>query len=192
MNRIYIYDGQFEQGEDGWPMIKAAASIYGGEAGLDDDFEAAEILREEKGKPYFVDIPVEFSLTHSGQLWMCMFSSKPCGLDLQVVKDCRFEEIAARQFTAEEQHYVELWGLEGFFDIWVRKEALCKLTGQGIFSEMPSVVSESADLLEHVSAAAAGDGDSAEYWFTEIEISPELKCAVCTGEQTEVEMRILG
>lgn len=186
MNSIYIYDGNFEQGDKGFPLIKAAAGAFCAEKGLNFDVSGAEILREEKGKPYFADIPVEFSLTHSGKLWMCMFSDKACGLDLQVVKDCKFEGIANRQYTAEEQHYVELWGLEGFFDVWVRKEAFCKLTGQGIFSDMPSMVSEKADLLEEIS------WNGKTYFLTEIPISPELKCAVCTEEKEPVEMRVLG
>lgn len=185
MSSIYLYDGPFEKGEKGYGLIRQAAVRYCGEAGLDYPVLEGEILKEEKGKPYFVDIPLEFSLSHSGELWMCMVSQQPCGLDLQHVKDCKFKEISKRLYTREEQHYVDLWGLEGFFDVWVRKEAFCKCTGQGIFSNMPGVVNGNSDFLMDVTW-----GDK-KYFFTEITIAPDIKCAVCTDDEVQVNMRLL-
>lgn len=76
MNHIYLYEGPFEKGDKGYPMIKEAARRYALENDLNLDLEQAEIVREEKGKPYFADLPLEFSLTHSGQLWsVCSASS---------------------------------------------------------------------------------------------------------------------
>ena len=185
MSSIYIYDGPFERGEKGYGLIRQADVRYCGEAGLDYPVLEGEIRREEKGKPYFVDIPLEFSLSHSGQLWMCMVSQQPCGLDLQHVKECRFEEIAQRLYLPKEQHYVDLWGLDGFFDVWVRKEAFAKCTGLGIFSDMPSVVKENSELVSAV------DWKDRQYFFTDIEISPDLRCAVCTDDEVQVGLRIL-
>ena len=166
-------------------MIRQAAVRYCGEAGLNYPVTEGKILREEKGKPYFVDIPLEFSLSHSGLLWMCMVSQQPCGLDLQHVKECKFEEISARLYTPEEQHYVELWGLEGFFDVWVRKESFCKCTGQGIFSHMPSVVDKKSELVMEA------EWEDKDYFFTEITIAPDIKCAVCTIDEVQVSLRLL-
>lgn len=42
-------------------MIKEAARRYALENDLNLDLEQAEIVREEKGKPYFADLPLEFS-----------------------------------------------------------------------------------------------------------------------------------
>lgn len=186
MNHIYIYDGPFETGEKGYNLIKTAAAMYCKEAGFDFDISKVEIVKEERGKPFFVNIPLEFSLTHSENLWMCMFSQRPCGLDLQVIKPCNYERIAARNFTDEEQHYVALWGLEGFFDVWVRKEAFCKLTGQGFFTEMPSTVDDQSDLLNTVS------WNGKTYFFEDIVIEDSLRCAVCTSVKTKVEIRSLA
>ena len=106
---------------------------------------------------------------------MCLISESRCGLDLQEVKaSCDVDQIAARRFTAGEQHYVSLWGEEGFFDLWVRKEAFCKCTGQGIFTKMPEMVDSEMELLPQVI------WQDKTYYFQEIQISPEIKCAVCT------------
>lgn len=193
MNQIYIYDGYFEKGENGWPMIREAAARYGAEMGLAIDFKSAEIVRTEKGKPFFVELPVEFSLSHSGMMWMCLFSDRPCGLDVQVVTDSREENrkrrnITRRFYTQEEQHYVELWGEEGFYEIWVRKEAFGKCTGGGIFAKMPPMVDEKADLKDVLEL------DGIIYQMQSIEISPEVKCAVCVAasQQETIELRVLG
>ena len=186
MNSIYIYEGPFEKGDQGYPMIRQAAKRHAMEDGLDYDFDGAQIIREEKGKPYFVDIPLEFSLTHSGQLWMCLFSQLPCGIDLQHVKACEYEKAAVRQYTEEEQHYVQLWGLAGFFDVWVRKEAFCKCTGQGFFTTMPSMADADSNLCEELVWREK------KYYFTEITIADDLKCVVCSEEKMDIEMRVLG
>ncbi len=186
MSSIYIYDGPFERGDGGYPLIKEAAARYAAEKGLDFDFYKGDIQRSDKGKPFFVDGPVEFSLSHSGIMWMCMLSHRPCGLDLQVMKDCDYEKLAQRFYTPQECHYVELWGQDGFFDVWVRKEAFAKCTGKGFFSHMPSMADENTDLVSSV------EHGGVTYYFEEVEISPEMKCAVCTTEKDTVELRILG
>ena len=150
------------------------------------DFSEIEICRTEKGKPFFVDVPVSFSISHSGMMWMCLFSSRPCGLDLQEVETDRdWEAISRRYYTEEERHYVELWGIEGFYDIWVRKEAFGKCIGQGFFMDMPSMVDEAAELKDSV------EHDGAVYYFDSIEMLPEVKCAVCTMERKTIVMRVL-
>ncbi len=181
MNSIYIYDGSFQKGDAGFFMIRGAAARHCLESGIPFDAARAKIVRDEKGKPYFEDYPLEFSLTHSGSLWMCMFSSQPCGLDLQVIRDCDHEKISARYYKPEEQKYVEENGLEGFFDVWVRKEAYCKMTGEGLFgADMPSVLADSG--------VFAGK----EYHFQDVEIADDMRCAVCTGPEAEIELRVLA
>lgn len=186
MSSIYLYEGPFERGEKGYGLIRQAAVRYCGESGLDYPVYEGEIRKGDKGKPYFVDIPLEFSLSHSGILWMCMVSQQPCGLDLQHVKECKFEEIAERLYTPEEKHYVDLWGLDGFFDIWVRKEAFAKCVGEGIFSNLPSVVTRTADLHSVIR------WNGREYFFTEIAIAPDIKCAVCTDDEVQIGIRLLA
>ena len=41
-------------------------------------------------------------------------------------------------------------GIEGFFDIWVRREAYGKYTGEGFFGNMPKFVSPDKSLIEYV------------------------------------------
>lgn len=186
MELIYIFEGKFKQGNPGQHMVKHAANLYCQEKGLDCKIETFDIIRTAKGKPYFDGAPIEFSLTHSGKLWMCMFSQNPCGLDLQIVKDCSFKSIAKRYYTPNENSYVEATGLNGFFDIWVRKEAFCKMTGQGLFTDMPDMVNKDGMLLQKMNWCGR------IYNMKEIFVSDDLKCAYCSENEIDIEMRLLG
>lgn len=102
-----------------------------------------EILRQERGKPYFAgNGNVHFSVSHSGALVAVAFGDRPLGIDLQQHK-CRGYEtredaitrhrkLSSRYFHPQEQAYLENDPWEGFFRIWTAKESFVKRTGRGI------------------------------------------------------------
>ena len=86
-----------------------------------------------RGKPHFVNAPqVGFNITHSGAYWMCAFSRQELGLDLQVHRPCRWEELSKRFFHPAEASFLEGKTPQAFFDLWAAKESFAKYTGQGI------------------------------------------------------------
>lgn len=182
---LYLFEGSFRRGEKSYGLIREAARQYCKEFDLPYNVTKADIKREEKGKPYFDNLPIEFSLSHTGALWLCLVGKEKCGLDFQEIKECEFEKIAARYFSKEEQHYIKLWGSDGFFDLWVRKEAFCKFTGEGIFSDIPNIINEKGDIIDVVNHFEK------QYFLTPVSISDEIKCAVCTESRPEIEFRIL-
>lgn len=186
---IYIYDGPFEKGEKGYALIKRAIGMYCLENEMYFEPANLEIGTKEKGKPYLAYGcemgKIEFSLSHSGSLWMCLVGDCPCGLDVQIEKPCSFEEIAKKFFTHNEQHYVELWGSTGFYELWVRREAFGKVTGEGFHGKMPEFVTCDCDLADSVEL------DGQTYFFSKIEIADDIKCAICTTKQEQIEIRSL-
>ena len=201
--RIYLYEGRQLHGEAAYPLIKLAAEMYAAEEGLDlaeiifeslgaaEDFNAGfgamltdvdrflietKIGVTEKGKPYFENLPLEFSVTNSGDMWMCAISEKPCGIDLQVAKSAPHDKIASRFFKPEEAEYAKAFGEEGFFRLWVRREAYGKMTGEGFWGDMPSLVCAGAhgdlEFLDNI------DG----FFISDIEIGEGIYCAVCTAD----------
>ncbi len=151
----------------------------------------ARIERSEKGKPYLAgDFGVHFSVSHTGRLWSCLFSGCECGVDIQMVKDVDEEALSKRFFTSKEQAYVRENGASGFFDIWVRKEALAKCMG--------------ASLMSIIGKASVSDGDSLpkrifafgkEFSFLEADISEEaaggdIRCAACIEGAAGADERI--
>lgn len=186
MSKLYLYEGYFEKGEKGNLRIQEAGALYLGEKGISVKPENLTVLREEKGKPYFAGREAEFSLSHSGALWMCLMGDKPCGLDLQIIKESNWEKISEKYFGPLERHYAELWGAEGFFAIWVRKEAFGKCTGQGFLSDMPEMVGVDMEFTQELVWGGV------TYYMDNIEIAPDIQCAVCRQENTEIEMRLIG
>lgn len=96
-----------------------------------------ELYYGEKGKPYLRDYPFYFNLSHSGSNVVCAFSRQEVGVDIQQYKRTDIVRLAERFFSAEEKKALkachdrkELERL--FYQLWTRKEAYGKLTGEGI------------------------------------------------------------
>ena len=87
------------------------------------------------GKPAFSQHPeLHFSLTHSGAWWLCAFSSRPVGLDLQIHRSFSPPETLSRRFFhPREDAFLARSGYRDFFDLWSAKESYVKLTGRGFY-----------------------------------------------------------
>ena len=94
----------------------------------------------EHGKPYAVDLDVEFNISHSGYMVVCTVDSTPVGIDLEQIRPidlsvakrfCSDEEllyIFGHKPTDEDFVYTEDKEiLTRFFEIWTKKEAMVKL-----------------------------------------------------------------
>ena len=149
-----------------------------------------EIAEGPHGKPFFPNINLEYSVSHSGLLWVCAIGEKPLGIDIQEVRETDVEKTAERFFTPEEAHYVKLWGSDGFFDLWVRKEAFVKYLGTGFsgsggFDDF-SLLDEKGDLKD---GTALGDEEGV---FMIPDMGFDIKCAVCAKEKEEINLRPIG
>ena len=86
------------------------------------------ILRTETGKPYADEGC--FSISHSGETVVCAVSETPVGVDVERIRKPP-ARVAQRYFTEAERAQLETDETE-FWRIWTGKEALCKLTGEGL------------------------------------------------------------
>ena len=100
----------------------------------------AEVLSEQRGRRYIDPVyGVDFSVTHTGNFWICAVSEKRCGIDAEL-RTRNFsspEKLAERFLTEAEQQYLqsEKSGSvsEGMLYLWTRKEAYLKYTGDGLY-----------------------------------------------------------
>jgi 4'-phosphopantetheinyl transferase len=100
-----------------------------------------------RGKPLLEGPPywLHFNLAHSGDLALVAVSRCcPVGVDVELIRPMNdAQDIAARFFSRREAR--ELEGLplnqqgEGFFNLWTRKEACLKATGEGLSERLSSV-----------------------------------------------------
>ncbi|MCM1056771.1 MAG: 4'-phosphopantetheinyl transferase superfamily protein [Firmicutes bacterium] len=91
----------------------------------------------EKGKPYFENIPLYFNLSHSGEYVLCAAALREVGVDIQKIQSVDVWKLAKRFFSEPERRALERCDGGGeqqrlFFELWSRKEAYGKLTGEGI------------------------------------------------------------
>ena len=93
-----------------------------------------EIVRTEKGKPYFPNHPdVRFSWSHSGPYVFLALSGRPVGADIERIRPRR-DSLPAYALTDSELEVYRRLGADwpAFFTLWTRKEAWCKYTGDGL------------------------------------------------------------
>ena len=204
MCKLYLYEGGAPHGKNAYQLIEMAAAMYMAEASFDvlegrdssatdepTEFLHKEFLHEdrsfeiavtEKGKPYFVNLPLEFSVTNSGKLWMCAISENPCGLDLQVAKEgIPYEKLAKRFYKPIEYQYVKKFGEAAFFKVWTRREAYGKMIGEGFWGDIPALVNDDLTLVDKVG----------EYNLSEIEVGDGVYCSLCTSDDEPYEIVLL-
>ena len=89
------------------------------------------------GKPFLADGKFSFSITHSGKYYILVACKDNIGIDLQLYNEPRdYMKIASRWFNDRENALLkampEYNREEMFYEIWSRKEAYAKFTGEGI------------------------------------------------------------
>lgn len=96
-----------------------------------------EYVYNSYGKPDFAESSRHFSLSHSGEYVCLVIGESPVGVDIQRM-GCNFNYRLAEKFFSDRE-LAKLQNCirkadkaECFFDIWVKKEAYAKLTGEGI------------------------------------------------------------
>lgn len=127
---LYVHNGKEHKGIAGEELVKRALADYS-----NDMYDVAVIKRGKHGKPYFKNIPVCFSISHSGEIWVCLMADFNVGIDIQSYKHLKYEKVAQRFFQENEVEYIKAQGIDAFFQVWARKEAYVKYTGNGFANE---------------------------------------------------------
>lgn len=95
-----------------------------------------KIERTKLGKPYVLDLPCHFSISHSGDYVFCALSEQVLGIDAEQIREMDLS-FAADAFSEEE---VRLLSSESgaaktrlFFALWTLKESYVKWLGMGFY-----------------------------------------------------------
>lgn len=195
--------GREKQSDFSERMVKKALRDYAprkGIANTEEELKSLIILRDEKGKPYFAfsdlagrqseKFPIHYSVSHSGSFWGCLMAQEPVGFDMEEFRDkVNHIKIAKRYFTEEEYQYILKMGLEGFFDIWVSKEAYVKFLGLGLSKGLDSFsVIKDGKLSPFVRMLKNEDEPEAQLSRIETySIQHGVKAAHCSGSGKAIE-----
>ncbi|MBE6784207.1 MAG: 4'-phosphopantetheinyl transferase superfamily protein [Ruminococcaceae bacterium] len=106
--------------------------------------ESITFGKKEHGKPYASGLAVEFNISHSGDMVVCVVDNEPIGIDVEKIRPIDLS--VAKQFCSEHE-LVYLFGriptekdfvyasektvLTRFFEIWTKKEAYYKCSDMG-------------------------------------------------------------
>ena len=93
-----------------------------------------EIARTAQGKPYFVDSPWHFSISHTKAHVFCALSKENIGIDAEEADRNIRLELAQKILSREEYRQFAQAADQrtALLTFWVLKEAQAKLTGEGI------------------------------------------------------------
>jgi len=124
---VYLYDMKAGTSRS---LLLSCARDYAFRCGIEKIDLTVE--KNEYGKPYFPNMPdVHFSVSHSGEYWLCVFSSENIGADIQLIRPINAGLIIRGWYKRHEMELVKTYGLGMFFDIWAAKEAYLKYKGSG-------------------------------------------------------------
>lgn len=96
--------------------------------------ECPPIRIGERGKPYFEDSPLHFSISHTKNHAFCILSDRPVGIDAEEL-DRRINPKLAEKILSptEKERYIAAEDKHcALLRLWVLKEASVKLTGEGL------------------------------------------------------------
>lgn len=98
-------------------------------------FEEVVVKTGTNGKPFMLNLPsFEFNISHTAGALVVALAEDPIGIDVEKVRAVDIS-IAKRFFSQQELTFVmQADGDQNrrFFDIWTKKEALIKCSGQGL------------------------------------------------------------
>ncbi len=98
--------------------------------------EMPEIAKLSRGKPYFVDSDLHFSITHTRKTVFCALADVPVGIDAEevtrTVSPSMAEKILSPAEYAQYETLPEEDRNEALLRFWVLKEAEVKCSGLGL------------------------------------------------------------
>ncbi len=109
-------------------LYQAMQDIYG------MDCQKTEISYNAYGKPYFGQKPVQFNISHSGDIVVCALTTgMEIGIDIELVQPLDPLDFKGQMTDNEWQYIVTAPDrLTAFYDYWTQKEAVIKAQGRGL------------------------------------------------------------
>ena len=98
----------------------------------------------EHGKPYIAGRPnIHFNMSHCKQAAICVISDKPVGVDVESIRPSKASLIS---YTMNEKEQEIIRNAKNpdleFTRLWTMKEALLKLSGEGITNQLKDVLDD--------------------------------------------------
>ena len=129
-----------------------------------------------EGKPFLPDHPdIHFSFSHSGSVALCAIDRVPVGADVEVPRTIT-PELTTYTMNGEEVSRITASEVPqiAFLSLWTKKEAVLKLTGEGIRNNMKNVLTDCGQVSPSVITAAYPDAAYVLALFRTSRLGPAL------------------
>lgn len=128
-----------------------------------------EFIKNGYGKPFAKNLPVYFSISHSGDMVVCAVSGREIGIDIEKIRPIKLKS-AEKFASADELEYI-CSSENGFFEIWTLKEAFFKCIGTGLGADIKTVT---FDIQETIKCSENG------FELSFIKAENGYICSVCS------------
>ncbi|MEM7086873.1 MAG: 4'-phosphopantetheinyl transferase superfamily protein [Bacteroidota bacterium] len=184
-NQLALFSNQFQKKiiqYRRWQDVQA--SVYGRlllMRGVADhyriQFKGEQILYDKNGRPFIKGVPLDFNITHSGNLVLCAISgTQRVGIDVEEINDIQFEDFHEQMTPCEYEKISSSPNKpRAFYDYWTQKEAVLKANGEGLGIPLKSfeVIEGKARLYSDV-------------WnLTPLEIHPNYSCHLASDKKSD-------
>ena len=122
------------------------ARLYREETGQD----MPPVAVTDRGKPYFADSHLHFSVSHTEKRVFCLLADHPVGIDAEEIHRTIHLNLAEKILSPTEKALFDAAAdkRETLLKFWVLKEAYAKLTGRGWGSYLYQTDFDPADVKE--------------------------------------------
>jgi 4'-phosphopantetheinyl transferase len=106
----------------------------------------------EHGKPFIVGHPeIHFNLSHCREAVICMLSDRPVGVDVESVREYKDSLVRYTMNKDEVEQILQAKRPDiEFIRFWTMKEAVLKLSGEGISNDLKGVLNSLSSKLTTV------------------------------------------
>lgn len=121
------------QHEAGRRLLQTALSREGVFIDVSDEQNDLIFAYGPSGKPCLRELPdIHFNISHTKGLVVCAVGRTSVGIDAEKIKS--YPRSVLRKMTEEEKSYIQCadYQDEAFMRVWTMKEAMIKLTGEGL------------------------------------------------------------
>jgi 4'-phosphopantetheinyl transferase len=133
-----------------------------------------KVIKHTKySKPYFEDNLIQFNISHSGEIVVCVLSDEyEVGIDIEIMTDIVVDDFKSQMTENEWNNIIKNNKKEAFYDYWTKKEAVIKAHGGGLTIPLKSfeIFNNTTKINDEI------------YNLKEIKIDKKYKCYISLKE----------
>ena len=131
--------------------------------------------RDNFGKPHIKNSDLNFNISHSGNMVVCIFSNEEIGVDIEEVQGIEYS-IFENVFSDLEMCAIKESGINKFYEYWTRKESIIKAIGKGMSIPLLDIKINEGNYNTYFN----------EIWYTKSNQLTNIHCSVASKSESNM------